>query len=161
VTTLIDWGSGGWKGVNDLATNRPGWEQPGYDDSAWPTVTLPLGSNGACPIHSTYPRNTHWPVNTYFLLRRELPGTTEVRFVVDNAVTIYWNGVPIFGPESGYKGTCPERDEWGPVLGIGPGVLALECWDTGVESYADVRLEVVSSGFQIGRVGIGPGFGVR
>lgn len=165
MTLLADWGSSGWKGVNATAASRPGWEQAGYDDSSWANVTLPIGSGPSeapCPIHLNYPRVTHWPINSEFLLRRAFGSGIEIRFVVDNAVSMWWNGVQIMAEQSGYLGTCPERDEWGPLYTNGnPGVLAIRCRDTGVESYGDFQIFGTSVGFQIGRVGVGPGVGVR
>lgn len=171
---IIPWGSGGWKGKNVARDAEPGFEDPAYDDSAWPTITLPIGGGNPdgsfCPIHSTYPPATNWPENTDYLLRYEFSSASSgftLHFAVDNTATIYVDGTSYGSYDNEDPGTgssCPERDDHEPQTGeIGGGthVLAIRCADRGAETYFDCQLEVtVNAGFVVGRVMVGPGQGV-
>lgn len=167
---IIPWGAGGWKGKNVARHAEPGFEAVGYDDSAWPEVTLPLGNNGVCPIHTEHPPVTSWPANSDYLLRYHFTSTSAaftLRFAVDNTATIYFDGVSYgsFDNEDPGTGTsCPERDDHDPRSGgIGGGdhVLAIRCADRGFETYFDCELAVtINAGFIIGRIMVGPGQGV-
>lgn len=172
--SLVEWGASGWKGINQTAAANPGWNQVGYDDSAWPEVQLPLGGGTTeaggppeCPIHATYPPNTDWPSNTEYLLRRWFDGDDfTVDFTVDNHAWIYWDGVLVAeGDNETGSNDCPTRADHSPAtgaLGFGAHLLAIRCQDRGVETYFDCRVELTGGrlGFFVGHVGIGQGVGI-
>jgi len=151
-----------------------GFQAPGYDDSSWPEVQLPLGDfaglspEAACPIMSEHPINTTWNINTDFLLRRELPGALDytIRYTIDNQAWIYLDGTQIDYGENNEPGNafCPERDDHAPVSGLlggGGHVLAIRCRDVGGVCYFDCQIELtVAMGFVVGRIAIGAGSGV-
>jgi hypothetical protein len=77
-------------------TDQPGdgWEQPGYDDSAWATAPAPFGTSGTPGIR---PR-TEWNTPQVWLRKRVnlAEGATDARLVLrlyhDEDVTVYVNG---------------------------------------------------------------------
>lgn len=148
---VVIWSAGGWRGVNAPPGAHPGWDQPGFDDSSWPEVQLPLASypwqaptSELCPIHLEYPGQTFWPVGTDYLLRRWVTGLDfTIQLAIDNHVWIYWDGVfsDEFDNEDDLLGTtCPERTDHAPAsgdLGNGDHLLAIRVNDRGNQSYFD------------------------
>ena len=148
----IPWSSGGWKGLQVARNALPGFEAPGFDDSAWPAVTLPIGNGGTCPLPVSNPPATSWAANTDFLLRRTVVGNAfRLRFAIDNDARIFFDGVSVgfFSNED-----CPTRNDFAPHSGslpsAGAHVLAIRCTDRGFTSYFDCELELSSTGFLVG-----------
>lgn len=172
-TVIIPWGAGGWKGKNVARNAEPGFQAVAYDDSAWPTIALPIGNGGdsdPCPIQVEHPPATSWPANTDYLLRYRFTTTSSaftLAFAIDNEATIYFDGVSygkFTNTDPGTGSTCPERDDHDPrsgEIGGGEHVLAIRAADLGSETYFDCELAVtVNAGFVIGHIMVGPGQGV-
>lgn len=168
--TLVAWGASGWKAINQTAAANPGWNLPGFDDSAWPEIQLPIGTGPVapnnCPIQTTFPPNTPWPANTEYLLRRTFVGDDfTVDFTVDNHAWIYWDGVFVAEGDNEPEPFCPLRSDHSPAtgsLGFGSHVLAIRAQDRGAETYFDCQVELTGGrlGFFVGHVGIAQGTGI-
>lgn len=167
--TQAVWGAGGWKalpiapgnGVNAFMGEggrptggaRPAnWWLPGFDDSGWPTIQLPLGGgNKSCPIHSQHPSVTNWPINSEYLLRRWFTGEDfTVEFAVDNEGWILWDGVQYgYGTNVAGGEDCPDRDDNAPAsgsLGYDDHLLAVHVRDWGGETYFDCQVSLTGVG---------------
>jgi len=150
-TTVVGYGSGGWRYLQVPQGGGGGYQVPGFDDSAWPTGPAPFRSGGACPLQATVPF-TSWATNTDMLVRRHiaLPAGTQgvaVWVAIDNDIAeIFWNGVSI-GSNSVHEGCATVDSRFfavDPANVIADNVLAIRARDRGVESYLDIR--VVSGG---------------
>ncbi len=142
--TLVAYGSGGWKFQRET-TPPPGWEQPGYDDSAYSLGTAAFGSPSGCALNAGVV--TDWPINRGILLRRTLtlPTTATLRIAVaiDNDVQVYLDGVDVSGGLRTHDG-CPTLDSFVfTVSGVSAGshVLAVRGLDRGGSSYLDVEVK--------------------
>ena len=133
-------------------TPPPGFEQPGFDDTAWNTGSAAFGSRGMCPLQENV--QTSWPVNTQLLVRRAIyvpAGWDTIRVLVsidDEIVGVFFNGTPIAGLIS-HDG-CPIQDEFRfdvPQSLVQPGenFIAFHLLDRGTESFFDARILADSS----------------
>jgi hypothetical protein len=124
-----------------------GFEQPGFDDSAFGSGSAAFGSGGSCPLQQT--DQTSWLINTQLLVRRiiSIPaGATNVniRVSVDNDIIgVFFNGTRLQGPIR-HEG-CPIRDQVFisvPQKLVQPGqnLVAFDVLDRGVESFFDARI---------------------
>ncbi|MFN8019667.1 MAG: hypothetical protein U0P45_16320 [Acidimicrobiales bacterium] len=92
-------GGASWRYQDGTAPVPAGWQQPGFDDRAWPSgraqlgygdgdeaTVLPTGALGSKPITSYY-RTTFDAT--------ELPATLTLRLVADDGAVVYVNGVEV------------------------------------------------------------------
>ena len=107
--------------IASTATPPAGFEQAGFDDSAWNTGSAAFGTpspgGGAgtpCPLQST--DQTPSSISTDLLVRRNISipsGATNVRILisVDNEVIgLFFNGTQL--PGMPQVGDCPRRDDY-------------------------------------------------
>ncbi len=130
-----------------------GFQEEGFDDSAWAAGQAPFG-NGGCGL----PRMTEWDVDTDLLVRRKFnvpagTGDVEVRVQVDNDVIVWVNGNPVGAEKSGFA--CTTSDNVGPFrveaaeLHQGAdNVLAVRAHDYGGATYLDLAVTPVGPGSQ-------------
>jgi subtilisin family serine protease len=130
-----------------------GFEQPGFDDSAFSTGAAGFGSIGSgCFLND--PANnmigTDWPINTDILVRKNfvLPNGTrdlKVGVAIDNDVRVFLNGQDISGGVRIRDG-CAQRDSLvftapDSVLSQGgTNTLAVRGIDRGGLSYLDLKV---------------------
>jgi hypothetical protein len=141
-----------------------GWEQPGYDDSAWLTQSAPFSSDVGIPNHicPSFPQGvSNFPVNGQVLVRKHftLPAGAsglQIRGTVDNDADVWINGHLVgskidgnchpngLDTESGVDGLqagggpAEVDDSW---LVAGDNVIAIRATDRGVVSFLDLRVE--------------------
>lgn len=128
-------------------TPPPGFEQPSFDDTGWPTGAAAFGSGGDCPLQATV--QTPWPVESELVIRRVVtvpPGATDVRVmaIVDNDImAVFFNGVPLSGVVA--HNLCPIPDEFRfdvPHALVTPGdnLVAFHVRDREVAAFFDTRI---------------------
>jgi len=127
-----------------------GFEQPNFDDSAFPVGDAAFGSSGDCPIASNV--ITSWPIRTDIVLRKKftLPsGATglKVAVAIDNDIQVFVNGVDISGGLRIHE-NCTSNDSFvfsapDSVLNSGENLVAVLGRDRGIESYLDIQVTAV------------------
>jgi hypothetical protein len=129
------------------STPPAGFEQPGFDDSSWPTGAAAFGSGRGCPLAATV--RTDWRLGSELLVRRPFylaAGAQQVRVMVsiDNDLVAAWlNGTRISGLIR--HEDCPVLDEFRidvaqELLRPGRNLLAVHARDRGGESFFDTRV---------------------
>jgi hypothetical protein len=124
-----------------------GFEQPGFDDTAFDRGDGAFGSSGVCPLQSSVA--TEWPVNTQIIVRRTISVPADVRALrvmisVDNDIVgVFFNGTPT--ADFIAHDDCPIRDEFRldvPPELVQPGeiVVTFHVLDRGGESFFDARI---------------------
>jgi hypothetical protein len=124
-----------------------GFEQPGFDATAFSTGPGPFGSGGNCPLQSTVA--TEWPTNTQLLVRRivSIPaGAENVRITVsvDNDILgVFFNGTRIAGFTR--HDECPILHEFRfdiaqSLVRSGENLVAFHVVDRGDESFFDAQI---------------------
>jgi hypothetical protein len=157
---IVAYEADGWKYSVVPTDAGAGFEEPGFDDSAWAVGSAPwgawaAGSQNACPLNSAIV--TNWPLDTDLLVRRAVSlcagaAGLSVAVAVDNDVQVFWNGVDITTPPVTPSGAkihdgCATRDEADftfPVpaglLLVGENVVALRAKDRGLMSFFDIAI---------------------
>ncbi len=127
-----------------------GFEQPGFDDSAFNAGNGAFGNSGnwgPWPLGGTI--QTNWPLNTQLMARRQISiplGATGVRVMaaVDNDILgVFFNGVQIAGfVGHEHYATLDQVGFDVPQALIQPGlnVVAFDVQDRGDISYFDSRI---------------------
>jgi hypothetical protein len=132
-----------------------GFEQPGFDDSAFALGDAAFGTlDAGCPLNNPTNVKTPWPEGTDILVRQEfeLPqGATNVvvSVAIDNDVSVFVNGYDISSDDNSgdlqrHEG-CASRDSFtfaapDGILHVGPNLLALRGRDRGIATYLDVQV---------------------
>jgi len=132
-----------------------GFEQPGFDDSAFALGDAAFGTlDAGCPLNNPRDVKTPWPEGTDILVRQEfeLPqGATNVvvNVAIDNDVSVFVNGYDISSDDNSgdlqrHEG-CASRDSFtfaapDGILHVGPNLLALRGRDRGIATYLDVQV---------------------
>jgi hypothetical protein len=140
----LDYNSHGWRYLQVAPdTDVPAFQNPNFDDSAWPTGQAAFGTPTGCAFNSSV--KTRWQTHTHILLRHwvQLPrGAQNVRIegTVDNDAQVYLNGQHLQSAQGGdcrantINVTVPSD-----VLQC-CNLLAIHGSDTGVSSFLDVRV---------------------
>ncbi|HYN50738.1 MAG TPA: DUF6531 domain-containing protein [Thermoleophilaceae bacterium] len=141
----------GWKYKQVAHGGLPGFEAPGYDDSAFLTGGAPFGGGGACPLTSL--ARTAWAVNTDMLLRRTVnisapSGSIAITVTVDNDVEVFWNGTLMGAPpnKEGCAGYDDHQFEVPVSLQLSSNVLAIRAKDRGFATFIDVAVYPLALG---------------
>lgn len=147
------------------ASPPSGFEEPGFDDTAFETGSAAFGNGGGgagdgvdCPLRPTV--QSTWPVDTQLVVRRvvEVPaGATNVRVMVsvdNDIVAVFWDGTRIAEPVEHEE--CPILDEFRfdvsqELVEPGQHLLAVHVRDRGAESFFDARILAELSGDDLGR----------
>jgi hypothetical protein len=127
-----------------------GFEQPGFDDSAFALGDAAFGTpEGFCALNNPLDVKTPWASRTDILVRQEfeLPqGATNVvvNVAIDNDVSVFVNGYDVSGGLQMHE-MCPSRDSFtfavpDSVLQVGPNLLAVRGRDRGLFAYLDVQV---------------------
>ncbi len=129
-----------------------GFEQPGFDDSAFATGDAGFGSLGGCSLNTTVFVKTDWPLNTDMLLRKQfdidaIPQSLTVAVAIDNDVQVFVNGHDVSGGIRQHDG-CPSRDSFvftvpTNILNVGTNLIAVRAVDRGGAAYADIQVTAV------------------
>jgi len=134
-----------------------GFEQPGFDDSAFALGDAAFGTvegEGGCPLNNPRDVKTPWVPRTDILVRQEfeLPqGATNVvvNVAIDNDVSVFVNGYDISSDDSSsglqMHDGCASRDSFtfaapDSILHVGPNLLAVRGRDRGNATYLDVQV---------------------
>ncbi|MCT9929832.1 hypothetical protein N5079_06320 [Planotetraspora sp. A-T 1434] len=150
VITALDYNSTGWSYLQvPWTTNVPDFQEPGFDDSAWPTGQAGFGTtNGTCSWNNPTNIKTPWAVNTDILARHwiHIPRDAQqvrIQGTVDNDAQVYLNGHLV---QSVKSGNC----DAGTIDVVVPAVyldccnlLAIRGRDRGVAAYLNVRVTYV------------------
>jgi hypothetical protein len=142
--------AGGYRYLIGAHGHTPGFQATSFDDSAWPVGAAGFGEATFCGVMNTI--QTHWPLNTDILLRREFTvpaGATNVRVqaMIDNDVQVWVNGVEVSdGGLLTHEG-CAESNlltPWAVPASVlnpsGTNVVAVRARDRGAVAYIDVRV---------------------
>jgi hypothetical protein len=126
-----------------------GFEQPGFNDSAFSTGDAGFGNLAGCSLNTPEFVKTSWPLNTDLLLRKQfnlelMPQSLTVGVAIDNDVQVFVNGQDISGGIRGHEG-CPSRDSFiftvpASVLRVGTNLVAVRAVDRGGAAYADIQV---------------------
>ncbi len=161
--TVIPYASTGYRySLLGTGTAPTGWEQPGFDFTAWPTGAAAFGSPGGCTVASGVV--TDWPVapnpSTYsdLLVRRSFPvpagwtGDADLTLLIDNDARIFVNGQEItngFVIHEGCADVPPVPSYFIPGSLLNPGgANEVEVYgrDRGGESYLDMQVTLNPGG---------------
>ena len=129
------------------AATPVGWEQRGFDASAFQLGRGAFGSGGDCPLQSTV--RTIWPINSELLVRTvvSVPArATDLRIMVsvdNDIVGVFFNGLPLTRFNS--HDDCPIQDEFRfdvpPSLATpGDKLVAFHVLNRGGEAFFDARI---------------------
>jgi hypothetical protein len=145
-TTLLPYGSSGYRYQVQVDPFPTEVASPAFDDSSWPIGTA-MFSNGDRQCTGLPPVGTNWPANYRLAARYRLsllgvPSGSVLHFFIDNDVDIYINGTLV---TSVLHILCPLVDEYvQPVptglLHGGENVLVAVAADQGTLSAFDMRL---------------------
>jgi hypothetical protein len=149
-TIVIPYGATDYKYQVVAVDAGVGFEQPGFDDSAFALGDAGFGNIwGACPLNTPLDVKTLWVAGTDILVRREFelpPGATNVvvNVAIDNDVSIFVNGYDISSGLQVHEG-CASRDSFtfaapDSILHVGPNLLAVRGRDRGSATYLDVQV---------------------
>jgi hypothetical protein len=139
-----------------------GFEQPGFDDSAFALGDAAFGTaEGYCPLNNPRDVKTPWPSGTDILVRKEFelpPGATNVvvNVAIDNDVSVFVNGYDISSGLQMHE-LCPSRDSFtfavsDSILQVGTNLLAVRGRDRGTLAYLDVQVIAdISTTTRLGR----------
>lgn len=144
---LVPFGDSGWSYKQVDWEAESGFEAPTYSTAGFSAGTAPFGSTGTCAVAATVV--TPWDINKDLLLRREIripPGQlgVYVKVVVDNDVTVYWNGSTIESrthencaqPTSPFVITIPPSQ----LSADGQNLLAIRARDRGLEAFLNIQV---------------------
>ncbi|MFL5538137.1 MAG: hypothetical protein ACJ8J0_04060 [Longimicrobiaceae bacterium] len=144
---IVPWRDGGYRYLVGPTGVAPGFEAPGYDDSAWSTGAAAFGNGGDCPDPSWV--HTPWPLNSDIVLRKMvvLPAGTasmEVEVMIDNDVQLFVNGYDVTGGMIAHEG-CADVNYFilhpaDVMLQPGANVIAVRARDRGVVSFFDLHV---------------------
>lgn len=145
--TLVPWADSTWKYKVVPWGSERGFQESGFDDSAWPTGRAPF-AEGDCGWPA--PPRTPWQPGTDLIarLRVNIACPSEVmriRIAIDNAVQVWVNGVDISNGQQG-SGGCAVRDRYiftVPVEAMvsGTNMIAVRATDGGGASYFDMAID--------------------
>jgi hypothetical protein len=126
-----------------LTAPPEGWEQPGFDDSAWPRGPSGFGREGTpgAVVRTPWTGSDIW-LRRAFVLEGEIPPDLVLHVHHDEDAEIYIDGVPA-AAATGYTTAYVELEmspEALAVLRPGRHVLAVHCRQTGGGQYIDVGL---------------------
>jgi len=139
-----------------------GFEQPGFDDSAFALGDAAFGTpQGWCALNNPSDVKTPWASETDILVRQEfgLPqGATNVMVsvAIDNDVSVFVNGYDISSGLQMHE-LCPSRDSFtftvpDSILQVGPNLLAVRGRDRGALAYLDLQVTAeISTSTRLGR----------
>jgi hypothetical protein len=157
-TILVSYLSTGYKYKVVPQGADSGFQQPGFDDSAFSVGDAGFGTpSGHCPINNPMDVRTTWPLGTDILLRKtfQLPsGATNLRVgvAIDNDVQVFINGQDISGGFRNHE-NCASLDTFvfsapNSILIAGVNLLSVRGRDRGILSYLDVKVTADISGLQ-------------
>ncbi|USN99297.1 MAG: beta-galactosidase [Phycisphaeraceae bacterium] len=126
----------------------PGWEKPGFDDSAWEIGRGGFGTKGTpgASIGTTWNGNEIWVRRTFAL--GEVPAHVELLIHHDEDAEVYLNGVEaaaLKGYVTSYF-TTPIAKEAAGALHEGANLMAIHCRNTGGGQSIDAGLVSVEEG---------------
>jgi hypothetical protein len=139
-----------------------GFEQPGFDDSAFALGDAAFGTpEGYCALNNPRDVKTPWASGTDILVRQEfgLPqGATNVmvNVAIDNDASVFVNGYDISSGLQMHE-LCPSRDSFtftvpDSILQVGPNLLAVRGRDRGALAYLDLQVTAdISTSTRLGR----------
>src|SRR5215475_13396236 len=154
-TIVIPYGATGYMYQVVAHDAGVGFEQPGFDDSAFALGDAGFGNIwGGCPLNTPLDVKTTWVAETDILVRKEfeLPqGATNVvvNVAIDNDVSVFVNGYDISSDDNSsglqVREGCASRDSFtfaapDGILQVGPNLLALRGRDRGNATYLDVQV---------------------
>jgi RHS repeat-associated protein len=152
VSSIVPYQAPDWRYLVVPSGGAPsGFQQPGFNDSAFATGTAAFGSGGPCSLESTVA--TVWPTNDEIILRRQVnvsagSGPIAVIGAFDNDVEVYWNGV-LLGSQA--HDLCPSQVDFAvlvppALIEAAPqqNTLAIRVVDRGDYSFADASVIAVS-----------------
>jgi len=127
-----------------------GFEQPGFDDSAFALGDAAFGTpEGSCALNNPRDVKTPWASGTDILVRQELElpegaSNVVVNVAIDNDVSVFVNGHDVSSGLQMHE-MCPSRDSFtfavpDSVLQVGPNLLAVRGRDRGALAYLDVQV---------------------
>lgn len=128
-----------------VASSPPaGWEQPAFDDSAWPVLAAPFGNEDSLCGFPAY--KTFWTDDSTVAarMRVSLPAGAHALHIVgtiDNNVTIWVNGIQVAYIESGNceQGAIDIVVPDAALIPGSPNVIAALAEDTGVVTFFDIK----------------------
>jgi hypothetical protein len=139
-----------------------GFEQPGFDDSAFALGDAGFGTPaGGCELNNPVDVLTPWAGESDILVRKEFelpPRATNVvvNVAIDNDVSVFVNGYEISSGLQMYEG-CTTRDRLtfavpDSILQVGTNLLAVRGRDRGALAYLDVQVTAdISTVTRLGR----------
>jgi hypothetical protein len=150
--TLMPYGAGGYSYLVVQNGGLPGFEAPGFDESA-----TGFTSGGQAPFSNSarcgYPQATYWPENTDLLTRKSVfvpadDSNLSVSIAIDNDADVYWNGTLI---GSVTHDGCATEDSFTfqvPASSLQLGqdnLLAVRAIDRGAGTYFDATVRASSA----------------
>jgi hypothetical protein len=161
-TIVIPYGATDYKYQVVPFGDGSGFEQPGFDDSAFTLGDAGFGTpEGGCALNNPDDVHTPWASGTDILVRKEfeLPrGATDVvvNVAIDNDASVFVNGYDVSSGLLMHE-WCPSRNSFtvavpDSILQVGTNLLAVRGRDRGVLAYLDVQLTAeISNITRLGR----------
>ena len=120
-----------------------GWEQPGFDDSAWKTGAAPFGDDApaSLPEPGTSYTDEVWYRRTFDLGKTELPRLC-LAISHDDRVEVFLNGIRVFEASDWTSRYVNKSVSEEAIRSLKPSgnVLAVHCTNTAGGAYIDVGL---------------------